>query len=153
MKIYNERQEALHRRERRREICHKYYMKNKEKLAAKDKAWRHKNVAAVKAMNKTQYNKRTTTRTQEIQKIKRISHLAKTYNLTIAQYDKMLRQQAGGCYICERPPKTRRLAVDHNHKTGKVRGLLCWHCNSGLGKFKDNPELLIRAADYLQKEE
>jgi hypothetical protein len=49
--------------------------------------------------------------------------------LTIAQYDELLEAQGGVCAICGRPPKNRRLAVDHNHKTGKIRGLLCWVCN------------------------
>lgn len=47
----------------------------------------------------------------------------------MAQYDKMLAAQGGKCAICKRPPKSRRLAVDHDHKTGKVRGLLCFRCN------------------------
>ena len=47
------------------------------------------------------------------------------------------------CKSCE--------AVDHNHTTGKIRDLLCGNCNGGLGKFMDNPELLIKAADYLKE--
>jgi hypothetical protein len=44
-----------------------------------------------------------------------------------------------------------RLNVDHCHVTGKVRGILCNSCNNGLGRFRDNPDLLLKAADYLQQ--
>lgn len=62
----------------------------------------------------------------------------------------MLEAQDGGCAICGRPPKNQRLSVDHDHKTGLVRGLLCWTCNHRvLGNVRDNVELLMKAAAYL----
>jgi len=73
----------------------------------------------------------------------------KKYGLTVKDYTKMFRQQGKGCAICGKPPKKRRLAVDHSHKTGKVRGLLCYHCNRGLGWFYDNEEYLTKAAAYI----
>ena len=52
------------------------------------------------------------------------------YGITLAQYDRMLLLQGGVCAICGRPPKTKRLAVDHDHGPSKrVRGLTCWRCN------------------------
>lgn len=57
--------------------------------------------------------------------------------------------QSGKCLICNEIPK--RLVVDHCHTSGKVRGLLCDHCNTGLGRFKDSPELLMAAIRYLKK--
>lgn len=54
----------------------------------------------------------------------------------------------GRCEICA---ATENLHIDHNHKTNQFRGLLCRYCNTGLGSFKDNPRLLIRAAIYLHK--
>lgn len=57
-----------------------------------------------------------------------------------------------GCWICgthDWPGMHGRPHVDHCHKTGKVRGILCAECNSGLGKFKDRPEFLIKAVEYL----
>lgn len=74
----------------------------------------------------------------------------------------MVERQKGLCAICEQPEKgtngrwgkkTLQLAVDHNHETSKVRGLLCRRCNQGLGKFEDNPELLEKAASYLKNED
>ncbi len=79
-------------------------------------------------------------------------HLKKKYDLTIEQYDQMLEQQSGCCDICgtDTPKHAGRFVVDHNHKTGRVRALLCSACNSGLGFFKDNPNVLRRAARYLE---
>lgn len=79
----------------------------------------------------------------------RRKHLKRKYGITIEQYDEMFRSQGGVCAVCERPQQRRRLNVDHNHITGAVRGLLCDHCNIGLGKLKDNPGLLLAALNYL----
>jgi hypothetical protein len=58
--------------------------------------------------------------------------------------------QDGRCAICRKKPQTgRRLSVDHDHKTGEVRGLLCTLCNQGLGYFKDDPGRLGAALEYL----
>jgi len=73
----------------------------------------------------------------------------KRYGLTKSTYDEMLVRQSGVCLICLNPPIRRFLDVDHDHKTGVVRGLLCEKCNKGLGHFKDDPKLLIAAASYL----
>lgn len=75
--------------------------------------------------------------------------LKKAYNLTIEQYDILLEAQNGRCAICRSlPEKDRRLAVDHNHETGRVRGLLCSKCNRGLGLFQDDARLLEEARRY-----
>lgn len=62
------------------------------------------------------------------------------------EYEKTLLAQDGKCAICGRKE---RLCVDHNHANGKVRGLLCSSCNKGLGFFKDNPQFLASAIQYL----
>ena len=74
------------------------------------------------------------------------------YNITLKDYDFMLISQAGVCKICNGIDNGywNRLAVDHSHTTGLVRGLLCAKCNKGLGQFNDNPDLLIKAAYYLK---
>lgn len=66
-------------------------------------------------------------------------------------YDAVLRDQGGVCAICRKPPKVggRRLHIDHDHKTGKVRGLLCARCNRGLAWFCDDPHRLTVASWYL----
>lgn len=56
-------------------------------------------------------------------------YLRRTYGVTESWYNRQLKKQKGVCWFCGRSPKTRRLHVDHNHKTGRVRGLLCYFCN------------------------
>jgi hypothetical protein len=75
----------------------------------------------------------------------------KKYGLTEQCYADMLAEQGGVCAICKDPPGVRRLAIDHCHSTGVVRGLLCGPCNVSLGQFKDNPRILLEAAKYLIK--
>ncbi len=60
----------------------------------------------------------------------------------------MLEAQGGGCAICGKPPGDIALHVDHCHETGRVRGLLCFSCNAGLGQFRHDPDLLYQAMEY-----
>ncbi|MGI8809928.1 MAG: endonuclease VII domain-containing protein [Acidimicrobiales bacterium] len=80
----------------------------------------------------------------------RKSYLKRKYGMTIEQYDAMLDAQGGGCCICGRPPREDiSLHVDHDHSTGKVRGILCFCCNNALADFGEDPELLKKAASYV----
>lgn len=73
------------------------------------------------------------------------------YGLSIVGYEELLERQGGACAICgDVCPSGRRLAVDHDHETKRIRGLLCSHHNLGLGHFSDDPVLLRAAADYLE---
>jgi hypothetical protein len=74
------------------------------------------------------------------------------YSLTAAEYWLIHEHQGGVCYMCRRAKGTgaKRLSVDHDHKTGIVRGLLCSPCNRGvLGHLRDDPEAFQRGIDYL----
>jgi hypothetical protein len=62
---------------------------------------------------------------------------AKALGVDAEEYARRLREQGGGCAICGAKPKTRRLHVDHDHKTGEVRGLLCHRCNRALATWMD----------------
>jgi Recombination endonuclease VII len=80
-------------------------------------------------------------------------NLLKNYGISLEQYNQILKSQNGKCAICKKPELTtnkRNLAVDHNHKTGRVRGLLCKGCNVGLGEFNENINTLKLAIQYLQ---
>ena len=81
--------------------------------------------------------------------------LRRTYGISKADYDRQLIAQGGVCAICRQPETLRdargpvALAVDHDHATGRVRGLLCKACNTGIGTFGDDPNRLRAAATYL----
>jgi hypothetical protein len=79
-------------------------------------------------------------------------YLRRTYGITEGEYALLLDAHEGGCWICGRKPKKggRRLHVEHDHKTGRVRGLACWKCNQGLQTYRDDPAKLRAAADYLE---
>lgn len=77
--------------------------------------------------------------------------LKKRYGITLNQYNSLVKYQNGQCLICKGNQNLRRpLAVDHCHKTGKIRGLLCDPCNIGLAFFRDNKSSLAQAIKYLE---
>lgn len=82
----------------------------------------------------------------------------KRYGITAAEYEAMMAAQKYVCAICKKPERithkgaTRRLAVDHCHETGVIRGLLCGHCNQAIGKFNEDPNILRAAIDYLAQQ-
>jgi hypothetical protein len=79
----------------------------------------------------------------------RILNLKRKYGLTVDAFYSMIVEQKGRCLICNEIMLGRNLCVDHNHVTGKIRGLLCNHCNRMLGCAKDNSDILRRGAQYL----
>ncbi len=84
---------------------------------------------------------------------KRNNEIRKAYGITQLEYEGLLKSQNYRCAICSSDdPGTRvnRFSIDHCHKIGKVRGLLCNSCNNGLGRFKDNVGILARAIGYLE---
>ena len=88
----------------------------------------------------------------------RIKRLEEVFGLTLDQYDAILKKQSGGCALCGFIPSGadtyrtgKSLAVDHDHITGRVRGLLCDLCNRGIGQLHDDPILLRKAAEYIEQ--
>jgi len=82
-------------------------------------------------------------------------HMMKNYGLDLKDYQKLLEAQNHKCAICGSPPpnnRKTRLSIDHCHKTGKVRGLLCDRCNRSIGLLKDDVSILKKAIEYLNKE-
>lgn len=114
--------------EARRKACRNWAEKNREYNHRRFRDW------AVKNREKLQQKFRM-----------------KRFGVTEEQYQKLMQQQGGVCAICgESNQRLQALAVDHDHKSGKVRGLLCFLCNSVLGFAKDSPERLLEAALYLE---
>ena len=92
----------------------------------------------------------------------KIRHKIKEFNISLKQYKKMFKEQDNRCLICGRDfddiyrnPKKNHVyytpRIDHDHKSGKVRGILCHHCNTALGSFDENPLILVRAIKYLKE--
>jgi hypothetical protein len=92
---------------------------------------------------------------EDARKRARAARIRMDYGMSTLEFQAMVEAQENCCKICDKEfhPDGGYAGpyVDHNHSTGKVRELLCFECNSGLGRFKDNPELLKRAASYLEK--
>lgn len=87
---------------------------------------------------------------------KRNKNLVSNYGITDEEYDQLLEGQGGVCAICKRPETKRgpqggprRLSVDHDHETRRVRGLLCLSCNTGIANFLESADLLMTAARYV----
>lgn len=119
---------------KKKEYRRKSYLNNKEHTLFVNEQWRQKNWTKDKE-NKLRY------------------HLKRFFNLTIEDYDNMVKEQKGLCKICNNPPDTKhnKLYVDHCHNTKKIRGLLCHGCNAGIGLLKDNTDILRKAIEYLDK--
>jgi hypothetical protein len=85
--------------------------------------------------------------------IGRNKQLKKRYGIDVVVYEKIFTDQEGRCAICNKkqPANKPLLHVDHCHKTNKVRGLLCYNCNMGIGRFKDDIDILKSAISYLMR--
>lgn len=91
-------------------------------------------------------------KTEKYKKSKRKEQFKRRYNISLDEYEKMFQEQNECCKICNRHQNTLEisLAVDHDHKTNKIRGLLCSSCNKALGFLKDDISILEKAIKYLK---
>jgi len=116
----------------------------REKLQAPVRRWREANRLKINAQKREQYA--ANPRPPEVARRDWLWH---TYGITPETYEAMVARQKGRCALCRRRP-IQRLCVDHSHDARKLRLLLCIRCNTGLGGFGDNPDLLRTGADYLE---
>lgn len=134
-------------------------MATSEKKKASNKAWKLRNKEKLKVQARKYYLK--TKKHQNAKALewyyankKKFKSYEKKYKygITEEEYQQMVVKQQGVCKICNNPPVKFKpvLYVDHDHETGKVRGLLCHFCNAGIGMLKDSPALLKRAIKYLK---
>lgn len=145
----------------RREQSNRTYLRNKENRLKEAALYREENRErlAIWARNDRAANKEKYAGYHSRYRLRRFKELLKRYNLTLDDYNLLLKKQKNKCAICKCPETRRepnsekicRLCIDHCHSTKKVRGLLCSACNSALGKFKENPKLLKSAIGYLRK--
>lgn len=132
------------------EYSKKYYEKNKNNIEFKLKRkqwyknWRLNNREKAKKLNRKWARKNP-------DKVKNAA-LKLKFNITIKDYNKLLLKQNNKCAICliDSNKLNKKLAVDHCHKTNKIRGLLCMLCNRALGSFKDDINILENAKEYLK---
>jgi len=82
--------------------------------------------------------------------VKRNSRMKRTYGITLLDFEELKKQQKQMCAVCGKPFLKTTPHIDHDHKTGVVRGLLCSHCNIGIGNLMDNPRILENAITYLK---
>ena len=89
-------------------------------------------------------------RREKAKQSSRKAHLWTCFRLTPEEYETILAYQRGVCASCGKPPERVRLAVDHQHSSGRVRGLLCWICNRALGDIHDRQDVAYGLARYLE---
>lgn len=125
-----------------KEADHGYYVKNRERI---------------KTANKQRYWREKTKDPRAHAKAARAKYLQRQYGLSLDQYARLLRKQKALCVLCQQPMKhggritNEHAVVDHDHKTGKIRGILHARCNTLLASFDDDPRLLARIAKYLKR--
>ena len=118
--------------------------------AVRSAEWRQANLEKARERERERYQKQA----EKIRDRKLGEHYKRLYGITRAERDAMQEAQGGLCAICKQPPDPRHqgasLHIDHCHATGKIRGLLCGHCNTMLGLAKDSEVILQAAIAYLR---
>jgi hypothetical protein len=117
-------------------------VKNRERILKQEGEYRDKNRIAVNQYSRLRYYKN---KQKELDRIR-----FKKYGITGEEYREILERQGIKCPICNRDI-TKNLSVDHNHITGKIRGLICNSCNLAIGNANDSPDRLRAMADYLER--
>ena len=126
--------------------------KDKEKEKQYQKQYRKNHLKKRNKYEKELYKNDSIYRKHKKEKSRK-NRFKRNYNLSHEDWLKIWETQGKKCLVCGKKfNKPSDACVDHNHKTGAIRGLLCTNCNLGLGLFKDNPRYLILAAEYLLKE-
>lgn len=118
------------------------------------RAWQAANPERVKEIDRRKYRKAKaagTLKSSYNPERERRKALVRRYGITIEQYEAMVADQGGVCCLCDGAPGKRPLSVDHDHATGKVRGLLCTPCNVALHAVERTTDWMARATSYLKE--
>lgn len=130
-----------------------YYLAHREKKIQKAQEYVAKNRTKTDAYQKEyRDNHKEQTKLYDRERVKKKSRLKMIYGITLGDWEKMFDAQEGRCVICGKHQNelSKGLVIDHDHITGKVRGLLCHLCNIGIGSLQDDPALLKNAISYLE---
>lgn len=134
--------------ERVREAKRRYYERNKEKVKAAAKENRKKHPERRRAYSAWYHRDRFKADPDYHRK----RALERRYGITLEAFHQLIEAQGNACAICRDPmDKIERKCVDHCHKTGKVRGVLCQGCNVAIAHLKDDPLIALRASEYLSR--
>jgi hypothetical protein len=127
------------------------YLKNKDMYLTQQKVYYNKNKEVIRKQAKNYYSKNKSKWFEAGWKAKGIYNRDGEY-FTLENYNEELNRTNNKCEICfsDGSNHKKKLCVDHNHDTGIVRGILCGHCNVGIGMFHDNPDKLKKAIQYLK---
>lgn len=149
-------------KDKKKAAARRYYKKNKETIKKQSQQYRHENTDKIKIRDRIRSKKfYYSNRNKILLRMKqdyrdnpihfKNKHYFLNHKITLEKYTEMFNRQNGKCAICgtHQSKLPRNLAVDHNHNTGKIRGLLCFNCNYGLGRFHDNIDHLKNAITYL----
>jgi len=134
-----------------KERNHIHYLKNKVEIKKRVKKYRNKNPHIVDKYNRKRDKIRSSYDKERYKNSYRNSIYKKKYNISLDDYNKLFINQYGQCLICKihQSELSKALAVDHDHKTGEVRGLLCSKCNIMLGLVNDDTTILLNLIKYL----
>lgn len=133
-----------------------YYLHHRESILAKQKSKRTANLKKAREYGRESIRRqreKSPERYRAYTRKSKLKQFCEKVGITLEDFHRFNQQQNGRCRLCGEPPISGfRLLVDHSHITGKFRGLLCTGCNTGLGMFRDNPNLLRKAAEYVEKD-
>lgn len=119
-----------------REQCRKWYAQNKERVRQRTNTPEHREKSRTTYYHLGNHWEK---------------HIRRAFGWTAADYDSALSKQGGVCGICKGPPDKVHFCIDHCHKTGVIRGLLCSRCNRSMGAFSDSPEMIQTVKEYLER--
>ena len=161
--VENNPEKVMRYNEKTKEQRKKYRELNKESIKIRQQEWYEKNKERILFLRKENYqlNKEEIKKRQEAYRNKPLSkerarnnNLMRQFGIDINGYNQILESQNYTCAICGSnetgSAHTQHFSVDHCHKTGKIRGLLCKPCNIMLGESQDDPKILFRAIEYLE---
>jgi hypothetical protein len=126
-------------------------VKDLARIRERKRLWREKNIDRVRAYFREYDSRRRGAPRKRRPGSIRAYLLRKKFGLTVDQYTALLESQGGRCAICRRIDPGRALSVDHDHQSGRVRGLLCSSCNVLLGHAREDPTTLVAAITYLEQ--